>query len=218
MTYAAPLADMRFVLEEVAGIDELAALPGYRGSYPRSCRSGARAGCKVCGRRIGAAEPAGGPHRQRPRKRCRAHPARISRSLCPICRGRVGRAHRRPRIWRARAALGARGAGERDVELGLHGFALCPLLNMAAIELLQAYGCEEQKRRYLGKLVSGEWTGTMNLTEPQAGSDLGALTTRAVRPRPQGRSLPDHRPEDLHHLWRPRPGAEHRPCGAGAHA
>ena len=59
-------------------------------------------------------------------------------------------------------------------------FALCPLLNMAAIELLQAYGSEEQKRRYLGKLVSGEWTGTMNLTEPQAGSDLGALTTRAV--------------------------------------
>ncbi len=59
-------------------------------------------------------------------------------------------------------------------------FALCPLLNMAAIELLQAYGSTEQKRQYLGKLVSGEWTGTMNLTEPQAGSDLGGLTTRAV--------------------------------------
>ena len=59
-------------------------------------------------------------------------------------------------------------------------FALCPLLNMAAIELLQAYGSPEQKRLYLGKLVSGEWTGTMNLTEPQAGSDLGALTTRAT--------------------------------------
>ena len=59
-------------------------------------------------------------------------------------------------------------------------FALCPLLNMAAIELLQAYGSAEQKRLYLGKLVSGEWTGTMNLTEPQAGSDLGALTTRAT--------------------------------------
>jgi alkylation response protein AidB-like acyl-CoA dehydrogenase len=61
------------------------------------------------------------------------------------------------------------------------GWALCPLLNFGAIELLQAHGSPEQKRLYLDKLVSGEWTGTMNLTEPQAGSDLGALRTRAVR-------------------------------------
>src|SRR4051812_6689232 len=63
------------------------------------------------------------------------------------------------------------------------GWALCPLLNFGAIELLQAHGSEEQKRLYLGKLISGEWTGTMNLTEPQAGSDLGALRTRAVPAR-----------------------------------
>jgi alkylation response protein AidB-like acyl-CoA dehydrogenase len=60
-------------------------------------------------------------------------------------------------------------------------WALCPLLNFGAIELLEAHGSPEQKHRYLDKLVSGEWTGTMNLTEPQAGSDLGALRTRAVR-------------------------------------
>src|SRR5271170_3700938 len=59
-------------------------------------------------------------------------------------------------------------------------WALCPLLNFGAIELLQAHGSQEQKRLYLEKMVSGEWTGTMNLTEPQAGSDLGALRTRAV--------------------------------------
>src|SRR5579864_5094781 len=60
-------------------------------------------------------------------------------------------------------------------------WALCPLLNFGAIELLQAHGSTEQKRLYLAKMVAGEWTGTMNLTEPQAGSDLGALRTRAVR-------------------------------------
>src|SRR6202166_100839 len=60
-------------------------------------------------------------------------------------------------------------------------WALCPLLNFGAIELLQAHGSPEQQALYLDKLVSGEWTGTMNLTEPQAGSDLGALRTRAVR-------------------------------------
>src|SRR5216684_1733839 len=58
-------------------------------------------------------------------------------------------------------------------------WALCPLLTFGAIELLQAHGSAEQQELYLDKLVSGEWTGTMNLTEPQAGSDLGALTTRA---------------------------------------
>jgi alkylation response protein AidB-like acyl-CoA dehydrogenase len=59
-------------------------------------------------------------------------------------------------------------------------WALCPLLTFGAIELLQAHGTPEQQRLYLARLVSGEWTGTMNLTEPQAGSDLGALKARAV--------------------------------------
>src|SRR4029077_6355139 len=52
--------------------------------------------------------------------------------------------------------------------------------NFGAIEMLQSHGSPAQKELYLRKLVSGEWTGTMNLTEPQAGSDLAALRTRAV--------------------------------------
>ena len=60
-------------------------------------------------------------------------------------------------------------------------FALCPLLTAGAIEALEAHGSEELRRLYLHKLVSGEWTGTMNLTEPQAGSDLAALRTKAER-------------------------------------
>ena len=57
----------------------------------------------------------------------------------------------------------------------------------------------------------------MNLTEPQAGSDLGALRTRAVPANERWGALPHHRPEDLHHLRRPRLHREHRPPGAGAH-
>jgi len=57
-------------------------------------------------------------------------------------------------------------------------FGLCPMLTLAAIEALTSHGTPRQQALYLPKLVSGEWTGTMNLTEPQAGSDLGALTTR----------------------------------------
>lgn len=60
-------------------------------------------------------------------------------------------------------------------------FGLCPLLTASAIEALEAHGSDDLKKIYLGKLVSGEWTGTMQLTEPQAGSDVGALRTRAER-------------------------------------
>jgi alkylation response protein AidB-like acyl-CoA dehydrogenase len=60
-------------------------------------------------------------------------------------------------------------------------FCLCPILTQAGVELLLNHGTEEQRARYLPKLVSGEWTGTMCLTEPHAGSDVGALRTRAVR-------------------------------------
>ena len=58
-------------------------------------------------------------------------------------------------------------------------FGLCPLLTHGAIEALTAHGSERQKALYLPRLVSGEWTGTMNLTEPQAGSDLSQLRARA---------------------------------------
>jgi acyl-CoA dehydrogenase len=62
-------------------------------------------------------------------------------------------------------------------------FDLCPLLTQGAIEAIELCGTPEQKERFLPKMVEGVWTGTMNLTEPQAGSDLAAVRTRAV---PQG--------------------------------
>lgn len=60
-------------------------------------------------------------------------------------------------------------------------FSLCPLLTFGAIEAMQSHASEGLRKLYLPRLVSGEWTGTMNMTEPQAGSDLSALKTRAER-------------------------------------
>ena len=180
MSYAAPLADMRFVLDEVAGIDEVASLPGYEAASADLVAA-------ILGQAAKLAETVLAPLNQ---------PAdRIGSVL------ENGVVRTPPGFHEAYAHYveggwnGLTGDPEYDGQ-GLPfalaapvaemwnsacmSFALCPLLNMAAVELLQAYGSEEQKRRYLGKLVSGEWTGTMNLTEPQAGSDLGALTTRAV--------------------------------------
>ena len=60
-----------------------------------------------------------------------------------------------------------------------NAWSLCPMLTMGAVDALSHHGTPEQKAIYLEKLISGEWTGTMNLTEPQAGSDVGALRCRA---------------------------------------
>lgn len=64
-------------------------------------------------------------------------------------------------------------------------FTLCPMLTVGAIEAIHTHGTDEQRAVYLPKLISGEWTGTMNLTEPQAGSDVGALRATAI-PRADG--------------------------------
>ena len=66
-----------------------------------------------------------------------------------------------------------------DLNAANVGFALCPMLSMGAIEAIERHGSDELKRDYLSKIVSGEWPATMNLTEPQAGSDVGALKTKA---------------------------------------
>jgi alkylation response protein AidB-like acyl-CoA dehydrogenase len=65
-------------------------------------------------------------------------------------------------------------------------FSLCPMLSAGAVEALVHHGTREQQNAWLPRLISGEWTGTMNLTEPQAGSDVGALKTRA-EPAGEGR-------------------------------
>ena len=60
-------------------------------------------------------------------------------------------------------------------------FGLCPLLNQGAVDAIEAYASQDLQAQYLPKMVSGEWTGTMNLTEPQAGSDLGHVKTKAEK-------------------------------------
>lgn len=74
------------------------------------------------------------------------------------------------------------GAGVQEIWQSANmAFGLCPMLNQGAVDLLDAHGSEEQKTLYLPKMISGEWTGTMNLTESQAGSDLSQIKARAVR-------------------------------------
>jgi alkylation response protein AidB-like acyl-CoA dehydrogenase len=180
MTYAAPLADMRFVLEEVAELGEVAQLPGYEAASADLVEAILSEAAKL-------AETAIAPLNQ-PADR-----------IGSVLENGIVRTPPGFREAYARYVEGGWNGLASDPDYGGQGlplalaspvvemwnsacmsFALCPLLNLGAVELLHTHGSAEQKQLYLGKLVSGEWTGTMNLTEPQAGSDLGALRTRAV--------------------------------------
>jgi alkylation response protein AidB-like acyl-CoA dehydrogenase len=180
MTYTAPLTDMRFVLEEVAGLSELAALPGGA-ALDRDLVDA------VLGEAAKFAESELAPLNQ---------PADRAGSVLENGVVRTPAGFREAYGRYAAAGWGGLGAapehGGQGLPLALAlpvtemwnsaciSFALCPMLTLAGIELLERYGSDAQQHLYLGKLVSGEWTGTMNLTEPQAGSDLGAIRTRAV--------------------------------------
>ena len=180
MSYTAPLADMRFVLDQVAGIAEVGALPGFEAISPDLVEA-------VLGEAAKLAETVVAPLNQ---------PADRVGSVLEngVVRTPPGfpeaYAHYVKGGWNGVASDPDWGGQGLPLSLAVPivemwnsacmSFALCPLLNAAAIELLQAHGSVDQKQTYLGKLVSGEWTGTMNLTEPQAGSDLAPLRTRAV--------------------------------------
>ena len=180
MSYAAPLAEMRFALEEIAEIEKVGQLPGYEAVSPDLVGAILEEAAKL-------AETVVAPLN---------HPADRVGSVLEngVVRTPSGFPEAYARYveggWNGLASDPAYGGQNLPLALATPvvemfnsacmSFALCPLLNLGAIELLQAHGSAEQKQIYLGRLVSGEWTGTMNLTEPQAGSDLAALRTRAV--------------------------------------
>ncbi len=99
---------------------------------------------------------------------------------------------------------------------GAMAFGIGPTLTMGAVEAIDKHASDALKSKYLPKLVSGEWMGTMNLTEPQAGSDLNAL--QVARRAGRRRHVPRLRHQDLHHLWRARFYRQHRASGLGAAA
>jgi alkylation response protein AidB-like acyl-CoA dehydrogenase len=178
MSYAAPVSDMRFALEHCAGFwllrarfpdvdaDLVEAILDGAGTLARETlaplnRSGDRAGVRLEGDVVHAAPGFAAAYEA----------------------FRTGG-------WQGLSADPAFGGQGLPRALALavfemvHGanmsFALLPMLTLGAIEAIEQHGAPDQKRLYLGKLISGEWSGTMNLTEPQAGSDLGALTTKAT--------------------------------------
>jgi 3-(methylthio)propanoyl-CoA dehydrogenase len=178
--YTAPLRDMQFVLRELAPIDEVARLPGCEDvnlevadailKEAGKLAAGVLSPLNVVGDREGARLNDGHVTTAtgwRDVYRQFVDGGWNSLSCDPQWGGQG-----LPRLVSALVEEMWNGANV--------SFALCPMLTRGAIEALELKGSEALKKTYLPKLVSGEWAGTMVLTEPQAGSDLSAVRTRAV--------------------------------------
>lgn len=180
MTYRAPVRDLAFTLEAIAGIDQVAAtgaFPDYDPDVMRAVleaggqfseevlaplnRPGDLAGAKYANGAVTAAPGFADAYRQ-------FAEGGWTGLAAPVHSGGQGL----PKALEL--------AAYETVHAANMAFGLCPMLSLAAIEALEAHGTEHQRATYLPKLVSGEWTGAMVLTEPQAGSDLGALTATAT--------------------------------------
>ncbi len=185
MTYRAPVKDMLFDIRHLAGIDEIAKIPSFEDAGFET----ARAVLEECARfNEEVIAPLNVPGDRNP-SRWENGQVITTPGFKEAYRqysegGWQGLQH--PTEYGGQGLPKTIGAacGEMLNSANL-SFALCPLLTDGAIEALLTAGSDELKARYLHKLVSGEWTGTMNLTEPQAGSDLALVRTRA-EPQPDG--------------------------------
>jgi alkylation response protein AidB-like acyl-CoA dehydrogenase len=183
-TYLAPLSEMHFVLTELAGLDQIASLPGFAEAAPDVVNAILEEASKF------ATEVLDPLNRTGDREGARLledgtvkTPAGFRDAYLKFCEnGWNGLTKTTEHGGQGLPHLVGTAVEEMWHSANL-AFNLCPLLTQGAIEAIDLRGTQALKQTYLPKMVAGTWTGTMNLTEPQAGSDLAAVRTRAV---PQG--------------------------------
>ena len=181
LEYRAPLADLRFSLDLVA--PGLHLLPGMEHADPATVDELLAEFGRLCTEVIAPTNPIG--DREGVSVDHATSTIRTASGFKEAYRAYVDGG------WGAVAASPAYGGGGFPHTVGLAisemlessniSFALCPMLTQGSIDALTHWGSESQRDRFLSKLVAGEWSGTMNLTEPDAGSDVGALRTRATQ-------------------------------------
>ncbi|WP_118180772.1 acyl-CoA dehydrogenase [Paraburkholderia phosphatilytica] len=181
--YHAPIKDMLFAMKELAGLADIAALPGFEDANEETAQAVLEEAAKLCGEVLAPLNVEG----DRNPSSWKNGNVTASPGFKDAFRqfsegGWQGVQHPAEYEGQGLPKLIATPCVEMLNASNL-SFALCPLLTDGAIEALLTAGSEAQKQRFVPKLISGEWTGTMNLTEPQAGSDLALVRTRA---EPQG--------------------------------
>ncbi len=179
--YAAPLRDMQFVIEELVGLEAVNTLPGLDWVSADLVRAVLTEAGRFGGEVLAPLNRTGDLEGSRLENGVVITPAGFAEAYKRFVEGGWnGMTAAQDHGGQGLPGLVATAVGEIWDSANL-AFSLCPMLTQSGIEALSVHGSPEQQRTWLPKLVSGEWAGTMVLTEPQAGSDVGALRTRAVR-------------------------------------
>jgi alkylation response protein AidB-like acyl-CoA dehydrogenase len=179
-SYQPPLDEIRFTLNHLAGLEGLARLPGLEAASPDVVDHILEEAGRFAASELAPLNAVGDRQRARLENGAVVTPDGFKQAYAKFVAG-GWHGLQFPEAWGGQGlpATLATAVWEMWNSANL-AFCLCPILTQAGVELLLRHGTDEQRRRYLPKLVSGEWTGTMCLTEPQAGSDVGLLRTRAV--------------------------------------
>ncbi|WKZ86112.1 acyl-CoA dehydrogenase [Ralstonia pickettii] len=179
MTYQAPVKDMLFVMNELAGLDNVAKLPGFEDATADTAQAVLEESARFTGEVVAPLNVEGDRNPSSWKDGIVTATAGFKEAFAQFGQGGwQGVQHPLEYGGQGLPKLIATACIEMLNAANL-SFALCPLLTDGAIEALLTAGSEEQKQLFVPKLISGEWTGTMNLTEPQAGSDLALVRTRA---------------------------------------
>ena len=183
MSYTAPVKDMLFVMKELAGLDQVAALPGFEEAGYETAQAVLEEAAKFNGEVLAPLNRAGDQNPSTWRDGVVTTPPGFKQAFRQFSEaGWQGVIHPQEYEGQGLPKLIATACTEMLNASNL-SFALCPLLTDGAIEAILTAGSEAQRKLFVSKMISGAWTGTMNLTEPQAGSDLAMVRTRA---EPQG--------------------------------
>ncbi|MFZ9038896.1 MAG: acyl-CoA dehydrogenase family protein, partial [Gammaproteobacteria bacterium] len=179
--YYAPTQDMQFVIDEIAGLDSIANLPGFEDATPDLVEAVLEQAGVLANEVFSPLNQPGDHHGTRIEEGVVVSPpgyAEAYRQFVENGWQGIGKS----------AAIDGQGlpflVHSAVAEMWYSSnmaLALCPLLTSGAIEAIEMHAPAELQQLYLPRMISGEWSGTMNLTEPQAGTDLAAIKTRAER-------------------------------------
>jgi len=179
--YTAPLKDMKFVMNELAGLGEVAKLPGYMDATSDTVEAILEEASKFASEVLDPINYSGDQEGSvwkdgsvtTPKGFKQAYKQYVESGWAALPFDQEWGGQGLPKLVAT--------AVEEMLTASNMSFSLCPLLTQGAIHALELVGTDLQKKLYLGKMVEGAWTGTMNLTEPQAGSDLALVRTKAER-------------------------------------
>jgi alkylation response protein AidB-like acyl-CoA dehydrogenase len=181
MSYQAPIKDMQFVMNELADLTSISQLPGYEDASPELAQAVLEEAARFNQEVLAPLNVIGDQQPSTWKDGVVTTTPGFKDAFRQFSEaGWQGVAHPQAFGGQGLPKLVATPCTEMLNAANL-SFALCPLLTDGAVEALLTAGSDAQRARYVPKLLSGEWTGTMNLTEPQAGSDLALVRTRAER-------------------------------------